>query len=181
MQKSAGVFSVPFDAAAAMTALEGAIVNSTGLQRVRLQLDEDGKYSAISAPLPPAPDSWHYVISSRRVNGADALARHKTTWRELYDDEHARCGVDEVLFLNTRGELAEGSRTNIFVRRDGKFLTPPLSAGALNGVLRRELLDTGECEEAILTLADLEHQVFLGNSLRGLIPAQLDARRQCAE
>ena len=37
--------------------------------------------------------------------------------------------------------VAEGARSNVFVERDGCLLTPPLSSGALPGVLRGELLD----------------------------------------
>jgi para-aminobenzoate synthetase/4-amino-4-deoxychorismate lyase len=77
-----------------------------------------------------------------------------------------------VIFLNERDELTEGSRTNIFIGRNGKLVTPPLTSGVLDGVLRRELIDRGECTEAVLSLDDLEGEMFLGNSLRGLIPAQ---------
>ncbi len=82
-------------------------------------------------------------------------------------------GIDEMLFLNERGEITEGSRTNLFAEIDGRLLTPPLDCGLLDGCLRRELLDEGRCVEAILTLPVLERatRVFLGNSLRGLIPA----------
>jgi len=103
--------------------------------------------------------------------------RHKTSWREFHDDEQSRlsrvAGSDEVVFQNERGEVCEGSRTNIFVSRGGKLVTPPLSSGLLDGILRRELIETGECIEAVLTPADLTGDVFLGNSLRGLIRAQL--------
>ena len=37
------------------------------------------------------------------------------------------------MFCNERGELTEGARSNIFVERDGVLLTPPLSAGVLDG------------------------------------------------
>ena len=78
-----------------------------------------------------------------------------------------------MVYLNTSGEVTEGSRTNVFVRRDGKLLTPPLSAGLLPGTLRDELLETGEATEARLTLDDLSGDVLLGNSVRGLVPAKL--------
>jgi branched-subunit amino acid aminotransferase/4-amino-4-deoxychorismate lyase len=90
----------------------------------------------------------------------------------LYDSEAARLGADEALFVNERGELTEGSRSTLFVRLGGKLLTPPLACGLLDGILRRELLETGACAEAVLTPADLETagEVLFGNSLRGLIP-----------
>jgi branched-subunit amino acid aminotransferase/4-amino-4-deoxychorismate lyase len=52
------------------------------------------------------------------------------------------------------------------------LLTPPLSSGLLPGILRAELLESGAAEEAVLTQADLSGEVYFGNSLRGLIPAQ---------
>jgi branched-subunit amino acid aminotransferase/4-amino-4-deoxychorismate lyase len=121
------------------------------------------------------PARWTYAISPQRVASGDALLRHKIDWRDLYESEFARLsaqtGCDEVLFLNERGEVAEGSRTNLFARIGGALLTPPLSAGVLDGCLRREMIEAGECREAVLTPADLEKadEVYLGNSLRGLI------------
>jgi para-aminobenzoate synthetase/4-amino-4-deoxychorismate lyase len=53
------------------------------------------------------------------------------------------------------------------------LLTPPLSAGLLPGVLRAELIESGRAVEAALTRADLNHGFFVGNALRGLIPATL--------
>ena len=71
------------------------------------------------------------------------------------------------------GHVTEGSFTNVFVERDGMLLTPPLTAGLLPGVLRAELLETGRAREAPLTRGDLANGFFVGNALRGLIPARL--------
>ena len=85
----------------------------------------------------------------------------------------AALGVDEVVFLNERGELTEGSITNLFVERDGVLLTPALDCGLLPGTLRAELLAEGRAREAVLTLADLDtaQAIWLGNSVRGLLAA----------
>ncbi|MGZ9112067.1 MAG: aminotransferase class IV, partial [Rhodoplanes sp.] len=65
---------------------------------------------------------------------------------------------------------------NLFVRRGGRLLTPPVACGLLDGTLRQELLATraDEVAEAVLRPSDLADAdvVLLGNSLRGLIPAQ---------
>ncbi|MEP6340256.1 aminotransferase class IV [Parasphingorhabdus sp.] len=53
------------------------------------------------------------------------------------------------------------------------MLTPPLTRGVLPGVLRAELLENGDAVEADLTAADLDSGLWVGNSLRGLIKAQL--------
>jgi para-aminobenzoate synthetase/4-amino-4-deoxychorismate lyase len=84
-------------------------------------------------------------------------------------------GFDELVFLNERGEVTEGSFTNIFIERDGVLLTPDLSSGLLPGTLRAELIATGKARAVVLTLADLyaADAIWLGNSVRGLIRAEL--------
>ena len=133
-------------------------------------------FEVTSTALGASDGEWRFSISDHIVQSGDEIRRHKTDWREFYDAEHERAakrGRDEVIFLNERGELSEGSRTNLFLQRDGALLTPAASSGLLDGCLRRELLDLGSCCEAILYKSDLERaeRIFLGNSLRGLIPA----------
>jgi len=143
-------------------------------------LDEDGGIVVTTAAQPKAPEGakMRYVISDTRLNSADLFLYHKTTRRELYDREWKHysdtLGADEVIYLNENGELAEGSRTTLFVERDGKLLTPRLSAGILPGTLRAALIDEGRAVEVTLTIEDLNRgdQVWLGNSVRGLLPAE---------
>jgi len=179
---SARYFSFKLDEAAARTALEREVATAgrdNPRLRVRLLLAEDGRLTVTSAPLPPADPkaTMGYVISPTRLDSSDAFLFHKTTRRELYDQEWKHysetVGADEVLYLNERGELAEGSRTNIFVERNGMLITPPLPAGLLPGVLRAELIASGRATEGILFTEDLtsSHAVFLGNSVRGLTRA----------
>jgi para-aminobenzoate synthetase/4-amino-4-deoxychorismate lyase len=77
--------------------------------------------------------------------------------------------------VNERDELTEGARTNLFIDRTGLLLTPPVSAGLLDGVLRRRLLREGKAREAALRLEDLMQAdaVFVGNGLRGLVRVEL--------
>ncbi len=177
MQNSAQFFSLPFDRSAARAMLDRAVACAREPLRVRLALDEAGMFDCTTAPIGPAPQSWTYAVSSNPVHSADVLLRHKTNWRDFFDRELGLLvksrSCDEVLFCNERGELTEGSRTNIFVRHAGRLLTPPLSSGLLDGVLRRELVESGACDEAILMPVDLRgaDEVLLGNSLRGLIRA----------
>lgn len=176
MQRSAKALAIPFSRDDAVTALQHGVSASPRL-RVRLQLDEDGSFTCTSVPLPEPKPSWRFAISPNRLNSADALIRHKITWRDFYEDELERLaaltGCDEVLFLNERGALCEGARTNIFLKIGGHLVTPTLSCGLLPGVLREEMLESGACCEQVLTEADISRaeQIFFGNSLRGLIPA----------
>ena len=66
-----------------------------------------------------------------------------------------------------------GRRTNLFVERNGRLLTPPLSRGVMPGILRGKLIEEGKAEEADLTPKDLESGFYVGNIVRGLIPAIL--------
>ncbi|GAC1477111.1 MAG: aminodeoxychorismate lyase [Acidimicrobiales bacterium] len=64
-----------------------------------------------------------------------------------------RAGADEAIFANTRGELCEGTGTNIFVAVGGRMLTPPLASGCLAGVTRDLVLETGLAEEDDIPVA----------------------------
>jgi para-aminobenzoate synthetase/4-amino-4-deoxychorismate lyase len=169
MAASARVFGLAFEAPRARAALASAVAGYGGPQRVRLTLDEAGRHAATTAPLEPNPPHWTYAIARHPVASTDLLRRHKTSWRGREEASLA----DETLFLNERGELAEGARSNIFIARGGVLVTPPLEAGVLDGRLRAELIGQGKAREAVLTPDDLKGaEVYFGNSLRGLIPAR---------
>src|SRR5690606_32752889 len=121
---------------------------------------------------------WRLGIGSVRLESGDTLLRHKTSLRSRYDQARAEfvtSEVDEVLLLNEHGQLCEGTITNLFVKADdGTLVTPPLSSGLLAGVLRAELLAQGKAIERVVRPEDLtDGAVFVGNSLRGLIPGRL--------
>jgi branched-subunit amino acid aminotransferase/4-amino-4-deoxychorismate lyase len=172
------LFWHPSNTIAARDALYAAVAGLDGDLRVRLMLDEKRKFTATAEPLAPNAANWKFAISPERVDSGDIFLRHKTDWRDLYDRESARAmreGIDEIVFLNERGELTEGGRTNLFVRKNGKLVTPPLACGLLPGILRGKLLESGECAEETLYLDDLDtaQEIYLGNSLRGLMRAVL--------
>ncbi|HEV6953424.1 MAG TPA: aminotransferase class IV [Promicromonospora sp.] len=52
-------------------------------------------------------------------------------------------GADESVFANTRGDLCEGTGSNVFLELDGELVTPPLSVGCLAGITRELLLEWG--------------------------------------
>jgi branched-subunit amino acid aminotransferase/4-amino-4-deoxychorismate lyase len=129
----------------------------------------------------PSGETVPVALSKRRVSSCDPYLYHKTTHRAFYDDESrsARAaGLFERIFLNERGEVTEGTRTNVFVEAEGGQLeTPPVSSGLLRGVLRQELIDTGRAREKVLSADDLQRAraFYVGNSVRGLIRARLVA------
>jgi para-aminobenzoate synthetase/4-amino-4-deoxychorismate lyase len=178
---SAAYFGFAFDARKVSAAIDAATgAKADERLRVRLLLDEDGGVSVTTTPQPPTASDvvMRYVISDTRLNSTDLFLYHKTTRRELYDREWKHyadtLAADEVIYLNENGELAEGSRTTIFIERDGKLLTPRLAAGVLPGTLRAALIDEGRAVETRLTVQDLNgpDKIYLGNSVRGLVRAE---------
>lgn len=108
------------------------------------------------------------------------LLRHKSTSRAEYDRAWRLAeaqGAFDMLFFNEQGELTEGGRSNVFVKLDGHWYTPPLSAGLLPGVMRQVLLDDPamQASERTLTQADVlrAQALILCNALRGALPARL--------
>jgi 4-amino-4-deoxychorismate lyase len=180
LQTSAEALGFAFSRAAVEEALRGA-AGGAGPMRVRLTLAGGGRAEVTTQPFTPlSPDAvWTVRIAKTRLDSADPMLRHKTTLRAVYDSaraEFSRQDADEVLLMNERDEVCEGTITNIFADRgDEKLLTPALGCGLLPGVLRGELIAKGKATETILTVEDLHSAkvVYVGNSLRGLIKARL--------
>ncbi|MBM3544394.1 MAG: aminodeoxychorismate synthase component I [Alphaproteobacteria bacterium] len=184
LQSSATHFGYPFARKDVVAALDQEAARvETPVALVRLLLAEDGVITVTSTPieLPTKNTVWRFVISDQRLDEKDPLFYHKTTRRQFFDREMERqkalTGCDEVVFLNKKGELTEGTRTNLFLELDGRLFTPVLGSGLLPGTLREELLDLprAAASEAVLTPDDLmlADRIYLGNSVRGLIRAEL--------
>jgi 4-amino-4-deoxychorismate lyase len=180
LQKSAEALGLSYDGPAVREVLQGSVRGGNAL-RVRLTLAQDGTIRVTNAPFEPLPADavWMLRIAGTRLESTDPLVRHKTTRRQRYEAaraEFSREEADEVLLANERGEICEGTITNVFADfGDGVLATPALDCGLLPGVLRGELLETGKAREAVLTEADLRTatSIYVGNSLRGLIRARL--------
>jgi 4-amino-4-deoxychorismate lyase len=138
--------------------------------RLRLTLDAEGQAVWETFPLPPAKPEWRVGLAMQRLVSTDPWLTVKSTRRTLYDQTRAALPetLDEVLFLNERGEVCEGTITSIFFDRGEGLRTPPLGCGLLPGVLRAELA----CREEVLRADDLPNvRLWVGNALRGLIPS----------
>lgn len=101
-------------------------------------------------------------------------------------------GFDELVFLNSRGEICEGTTTNIFFVKHGTLYTPPLSCGLLPGILRRFLMESFPVTECRLGKEDASQmdECFVTNSLMGIMPVTAleqkeytshDVTQQCIE
>jgi 4-amino-4-deoxychorismate lyase len=174
LRGAAAALGIGFDPAEAERALEGVFAAEP--LRVRLTLGMAGDVEVAAVPLSPAKPEWAVAVAPARLRSRDPWLRLKSTRRPLHDAarQALTAGVDEAIFLNERAEVAEGTITNVFLDLGAGLVTPPVSAGLLPGVLRAEMLAAGACREAEIDETELRRgRLYVGNSLRGLVPTRL--------
>lgn len=136
---------------------------------------------AFTVPMVRWPASVKLGLIPHGRHAASEFAGTKyISWSEnLRRHERAReQGLDEVILLNERGEVAECTSANVFtVAADGNVWTPPLASGGLAGVTRAVLLEEVQVPgisigERVLLPADLESasEVFITSTTRELLP-----------
>ncbi|WP_175854819.1 aminodeoxychorismate synthase component I [Burkholderia anthina] len=187
LQRSADAFGFRFDTDALRREIDArcAALDGDGPYRMKLALAKDGTVEIIAALLKPLPAGPVGVMLASAHGFAptrtdDALLLHKTTRRAEYDrawQAAEALGGFDMLFVNERGEVTEGGRSNVFVKLDGQWVTPPLASGVLPGVMRGVLLDdrSFDAVERVVTLDDLARAeaLLLTNALRGALDAVL--------
>ncbi|RZA15283.1 MAG: hypothetical protein EOP93_17170, partial [Lysobacteraceae bacterium] len=153
--------------------------------RLRLQVYRDGGglgFVAEATPLDAADAGfnergWQVEIFPDARIAADAFSSLKRSCYLPYllaARRAADTGMDECL-LNAWGRVCDGARSSVFVVRGSDIVTPPLSEGAIDGVLRRHLIEALAAEdrpvrEEALTMEDLlaADELFLTNALKGI-------------
>jgi para-aminobenzoate synthetase/4-amino-4-deoxychorismate lyase len=158
LRASAAYFGFTYDEAAAVEALEQASASSRDRPtKVRLLLDRRGRIETGAAPLATSDAPVRLAIDrDHPVDPADPMLFHKTTLRERYDEASLRHpDADDVLLVNTRGEVTESTRANVAVRIDGRWSTPPMACGLLPGCERAARLRDGTLLERTITVEDV--------------------------
>ncbi|MBO3130025.1 chorismate-binding protein [Dermatophilus congolensis] len=156
-----------------------------GAAKVRLTLCRDGQVGGVAveapsfSPLPVVPpvergvlgeEMLGVVIDEEPVWSGDWRLRHKTSLREVYVSRRERHpGADEVLLVNEKGHVTEGTVSNVAVLVDGRWVTPSLGEGLLPGTARRVLCESGVVVEGCLSADDVRQAdgVAVFNDLRG--------------
>lgn len=157
-------------------ALFAHAAGKTGQHKTRLLLAQDGTHQIESALLRQIQQPLKLALTTTPVDPTDLLLYLKTEQRQRYDQaRQEQPEADEVLLCNNRGELTEGSFTNLVLKLDNRLVTPPLCSGLLPGVIRQELLEQGTITEQVLYPQDLQRadEVWLINSVRGWLRAEL--------
>jgi para-aminobenzoate synthetase/4-amino-4-deoxychorismate lyase len=188
LSESAVALKIPFELEAAKSLISStcASLDKSLSYRLRLDLTPTGELLVTTAVMDlinePVKIFWAKDIlpGDMTMFSGDDLLRHKISNRFLYDQawqEAIKLGGFDALFINEQGFITEGGRTSIFVKPHGstEWLTPPVSAGLLPGVMRAALLadPTLNAREANLTINDVSmaDEIMLSNALRGAIKA----------
>ena len=176
MKASAADLGFSFDRHEVRNRIQALCFELEKAAKLRLVLSRTGAVAMEAHPLPPAlPDPVPCIALPHPTVAHDWRLRHKSTDRSFYEEALAtakEAGATEALLVRD-GLVTEGSWTNVFIERDGTLVTPPVSAGLLPGVLRRSLIEAGKAREGNVRLEDLADGFFIGNALRGLMPARL--------
>ena len=198
LQRAAMHFGLPFDSAVIANAVKQSMTsnhmdchaslavtepesrtasNHETVWRVRLLLDASGRVQAQAFALPPSPAPVTLQLADRPFDDAHSeFTRFKTTHRAHYEAfAPTDPAVFDTLLYNDAGELTECTRGNIALLLDGRWVTPPLHCGLLDGIGREMYLKEGRLIEAVVRVDDLPRVQALAfiNSLRGWLDATL--------
>ena len=137
-------------------------------------------------PLAPQPQELYTcgvevvtVAMSRSLDGTGAAGAKASNYLpNILSLEAARArGAYEAISIASGGELLEGATSNLFVVKDGRVRTPPLSVGILGGITRKVVMQAAEedgiaLDEALLFPPDLYRadEAFITSSLREIVP-----------
>lgn len=149
--------------------------------KIRILLFKDGSLKISSQIQSVLSAKKSFVVFSRKITDSrNIFLYHKTTNRNLYNQElkfWRKLGCFDCIFKNEKGEVTEGAVSNIFIEKDNKLFTPPLSSGLLNGTCRRHLLEGagGRIKERVLFERDIvsANKIYLTNAVSGIIPVRL--------
>ena len=184
IQNSAYQLGLPFDLAMANQAIKKvcAQLNPNELYRMKLELAPDGQIKVSTAKTLEINQSMPLIWASDLfggeaiMNSFNALLKHKTNQRKIYDlawQEAEKLGGFDAIFTNELGYVTEGGRSNIFIKKNSQWMTPPVNSGCLPGIMRQILLKDLQWSvvEKNITVDDVlsSEEVILTNALRGVI------------
>ncbi len=136
-------------------------------------LGEEGKSAGVRAKV----SSWRRIPHDALIPHAKATGQYLNS--VLAKIEASKAGYEEAILLDMQGFVSEGSGENIYAIRDGVITTPPQTAGILDGITRKSVLqiarDLGyEIVERNLVRAELilAEEVFLSGTAAELVPVR---------
>lgn len=144
-------------------------------QILRLLLYKNGELKLEILPFVPIQSRTIKIAKNKLESRNDALY-HKSTLRAHFTHIPSKQNnVFDFIYLNEKGEVCEGSRSNVVILQDNVLYTPSTKSGLLNGVLRDNFIHSNILCEKSLTLKDLQNaqKIFCINSVRGVQEVRL--------
>jgi para-aminobenzoate synthetase/4-amino-4-deoxychorismate lyase len=177
MERSAAYFGYALDLAKVRDRLTESANGFREPQRVRLRVNEEGAVRLETGRLSEAERrrGFRVRLAGRPVDTTNPFLYHKTTCRAAYEAARAGCpDCDDVILFNERNEVTETTIANIAIRVAGRWTTPPVACGLLNGTFRDFLVEEGELVERVTTVSEITaaREIRLINSVRKWIPAE---------
>ena len=117
-----------------LTPLKNKVDVSISCWEWKMGESKAGKFSGARCKI----SKWIRIDSRSQPMQAKSAANYSNA--ALARVEALKAGYDEAIMLNNKGYVAEGSAENIFVIKNGKITTPPLSADILNGITRNSAI-----------------------------------------
>jgi len=194
LSKSAENLGIPYNLDEIEFLLQEYIHNAKdlkiGLWKIRAALSASGKLNIKHSKLEDIIENnvvfWANDLIGRTsgvTNSNDPLLMHKTSSRASYDmaySEAEKNGGFDAIFVNEKNEVTEGGRSNFIIKKKGVMLTPPLECGLLPGIMRAELLNSGDylIREEVIKKKDVnvDTEIYLCNALRGLFKVKLQTQ-----
>lgn len=159
---SASTFDYPIHKRAAQAQIESYVTAhlDNAVYKLRALLSSDGTIELTHESITPEKEMVS-AIHHQPIRAASRFLSHKTTVRHHYQL------IDELalnLYYNRNNELTEFNIGNLVIKEAGRFYTPPIEVGLLNGVMRQELLAMGKVSARIYLLDE-----FLNKYKRGIL------------
>ncbi|MFZ6766677.1 aminodeoxychorismate synthase component I [Undibacterium sp. Di26W] len=182
LRASASYFGFSWDESLIRQRIEEACQQLPPAQACRLRLAINAKLDIklSSGALTPLPARPAVMLATTTTRHDDLFLRHKSSVRQQYDaawQAAEQQGAFDMLFFNEHGHLTEGGRSSVLLKKNGKWLTPPVSDGVLPGIMRAVLLDDPQfgLRESSLVLDDvlMAEKIMLCNALRGAFEVEL--------
>ena len=121
--------------------------------------------------------SWKRLDHNIIPPGAKATGQYINSG--LAKVEAIKAGYDECILLNINGFVTDGTGENVFITKEGELLTPPLSAGCLDGITRDSVITIAQdlgyrVQEKNLTRTDLyfAEEVFFTGTAAEVCPVR---------
>lgn len=189
LSRSAQELGISFDRNTAARLVKDActnLVNTKQIYRLKLALSSKGQLSVSTHTIDALPASvdlvWAQDLFDHDVtsNSKNPWFQHKVTERSIYDQAWKKAeqqGSFDAIFINELGYVSEGGRSNIFIKRNGHWLTPPINSGCLPGVMRSLILNDPKWQAIEMNIKPEDvisaEEIIFCNALRGIISVNL--------